>query len=80
MLWDLRAELEGGHRHSIHLWGGMNTYMPSVRDINYLPEMTITDFLDTCNKSVPVYILRDYRWRLLSIVLPNYIYGLWFRP
>jgi hypothetical protein len=80
MLWDLRTQLEGGHRHVIHLWGVMNTYMPRVRDINHLPEMTVTDFVDTCNKSVPVYIIKDNQWCLLSIVLHNYIYRRWFRP
>ncbi|POR34223.1 Uncharacterized protein TPAR_05552 [Tolypocladium paradoxum] len=40
----------------------------------------MSDFLDTCNKSVPVYIpVCDY-WPLLVQVLHNYIYRRWFRP
>lgn len=80
ILWDFRTALEAGHRHDIHLRGVMLTYMPSVRDVNRLPEMTVSDFLDTCNKSVPIYIRRGPQWRLLSTVLHNYIYRRWFRP
>ncbi|PNY26145.1 Uncharacterized protein TCAP_03924 [Tolypocladium capitatum] len=78
ILWYLRTDLEGEHRHSIHFY--MHTYTPSVRDINRLPEMSISDFLDTCNKSVPVYIPPFDQRLLLSQVLHNYIYRRWFRP
>ncbi|OIW35668.1 hypothetical protein CONLIGDRAFT_639926 [Coniochaeta ligniaria NRRL 30616] len=35
---------------------------------------------DLCNKSVPLYVLTDYRWKLLGITLHNYINRRWFRP
>ncbi|KAI0008462.1 hypothetical protein F4779DRAFT_586939 [Xylariaceae sp. FL0662B] len=80
ILWLLRTELEGDHRHKIHLGAIRLHYLPSVRDVDHLPEMDILEFLDTCNKSVPVYILRGPQWRLFGQVLHNYIYRRWFRP
>ncbi|KAK1770047.1 hypothetical protein QBC33DRAFT_310357 [Phialemonium atrogriseum] len=41
--------------------------------------MEISEFLDTCNKLVPVYIL-PLRNRALVTVRHNYIYRRWFRP
>ncbi|KAK3933937.1 hypothetical protein QBC46DRAFT_300566 [Diplogelasinospora grovesii] len=42
--------------------------------------MKLEDFEDTCNKSVPVYILMNEQWLLVNTVLYNYIYRRWFRP
>ncbi|KAI1137128.1 hypothetical protein F5Y05DRAFT_419618 [Hypoxylon sp. FL0543] len=80
ILWLLRTGLEGGHRHEIHLYAIRLHYLPSVRDIDHLPEMDSRDVFDACNKSVPVYILRTSQWRLFGQVLHNYIYRRWFRP
>src|SRR5687768_1154115 len=82
LLWTIRTGLEGHHRHMIHLYAVILLYRPLIQhlDTQPLPEMSITDFLDTCNKSVPVYILLGQKANLLTIVLHNYIYRRWFRP
>lgn len=80
LLWDWRTSLEGGHRHITHLHAVQIAYRPSVQDINCLPEMDTHEFFDTCNKSVPVYLLTIPQRRLLATVLHNYIYRRWFRP
>ncbi|KAH9902100.1 hypothetical protein F4778DRAFT_770881 [Xylariomycetidae sp. FL2044] len=45
-----------------------------------LREMSLMDLHDTCNKSVPVYILAGFKPLILRMVLHNYIYRRWFRP
>ncbi|KAI1318284.1 hypothetical protein F5Y16DRAFT_414462 [Xylariaceae sp. FL0255] len=42
--------------------------------------MDLIDFHDTCNKTVPIYILAGKSALLLNTVLHNYIYRKWFRP
>ncbi|KAI1395483.1 hypothetical protein F4819DRAFT_505556 [Hypoxylon fuscum] len=78
VLWAARTEMEALHRVLIHRYGMLN-YYPSARDVDRLPEMNIIDFCDTCNKSVPIYILPGDCY-LPRIVLHNYVYRRWFRP
>lgn len=75
-----RSEEEGAHRHFMYLYATGNIYYPSVLHIDRLPRMSGRDFCDTCNKSVPVYILPDPKTALLKMVLHNYVYRRWFRP
>ncbi|KAH8893872.1 hypothetical protein GQ53DRAFT_745307 [Thozetella sp. PMI_491] len=79
-LWDLRSDAEGDHRYATYRYAVQLTYMPSVLHIDHLPEMSATDFVDTCNKSVPIYLTPSRNARLLRMVLHNYIYRRWFRP
>lgn len=80
-LFILRSAAEGAHRHEICLRGVKSMHKPSTLDpTNNPPNMTTNDFRDTCNKSVPLYIIQATRFTLLSIVLHNYIYRRWFRP
>lgn len=78
-LWNNRHRDEYGHRFSIWRRAIDCTYMPTALDDN-LPEMDAADFLDTCNKSFPFYIMPDMRCYVLRIVMHNYIYRRWFRP
>ncbi|GAB1316349.1 hypothetical protein MFIFM68171_06559 [Madurella fahalii] len=80
VLWLLRVWSEGAHRHLIHLRGVTLTYQPSVQNINHLPEMDVQHFKDTCNKTVPFYILANEQCQLVFMVLHNYIYRRWLRP
>jgi hypothetical protein len=78
-LWFCRTAAKRSHRHLLFLHSVMHDYRPLVRNINHL-KLTLNEFLDTCNKSVPVYILRRPRVRLLRTVLYNYIHRQWFCP
>lgn len=82
LLWLFRTSDEGNHRYTIHHRAIMYTYKPSVRDAaaNCLPTIPELHWLNTCNKSVPVYITPGSKWLLLRMVLHNYIYRRWFRP
>ncbi len=77
-LW--RTGKEASHRHFTHLYAIQLTYMPSVLNIDQFPAMSVTDFIDTCNKSVPIYIIPSPNGLLLRMVLHNFIYRRWFRP
>jgi hypothetical protein len=55
-LWFLRSTIESCHREITWRRAGYHVYQPSALDDN-LPELSAADFSDTCNKSVPVYIL-----------------------
>jgi hypothetical protein len=80
-LFILRSAEEGSHRHAIFVRAVKLMYEPSTLDpTNNPPNMTTDDFRDTCNKSVPVYIIQDIHSTLLRTVLHNYIYRRWFRP
>ncbi|KAL7948571.1 hypothetical protein V8C42DRAFT_314871 [Trichoderma barbatum] len=82
LLWLLRTDYEERHRNNIRVLATTCTYDPSIRDAsgNCLPDILDYQWLDICNKSVPLYILPGDRWILLRIVLHNYIYRRWFRP
>ncbi|KAL7954521.1 hypothetical protein V8C34DRAFT_294133 [Trichoderma compactum] len=81
-LWFLRTEHEEHHRWHIRHYAVQYTYRASPRDVaaNCLPDLSDYHWADTCNKSVPVYIVPGQRWLLLRVVLHNYIYRRWFRP
>lgn len=70
---------EVAHRHLIYSRGVRLTYEPCVQHTNDL-ELPISNFYDTCNKSVPLYIIDATCGELLKTVLHNYIYHRWFRP
>ncbi|KAF7561540.1 hypothetical protein G7046_g2600 [Stylonectria norvegica] len=55
-------------------------YHPSIKYMDYLPVMDSREFDDTCNKSVPFYILGAPHWYMVGQVLHNYIYRRWFQP
>ncbi|KAK2612589.1 hypothetical protein QQS21_001360 [Conoideocrella luteorostrata] len=80
LLWYERTDEEGSHRHCIHLHAVMLTYEPSMKNATNLPAMSISQFVDTCNKSIPIYIIPCPKVQILKIVLHNYIYRRWFRP
>ncbi|KAI0157156.1 hypothetical protein GGR52DRAFT_565506 [Hypoxylon sp. FL1284] len=79
-LWLLRTGLEGGHRMCIQRYSVAMPYRPSVKDIDHLPEMEDSDFIDTCSKSVPVYMVPHPQGLAIRQTLHNYIYRRWFRP
>ncbi|KAK4462339.1 hypothetical protein QBC42DRAFT_327019 [Cladorrhinum samala] len=85
-LWLHRDNVESQHRMTIYRQAVDHTYRPSVGEITTgesggLPPISADEFRDTCNKSVPLYILPLGRPRLpLLQVLHNYIYRAWFRP
>ncbi|KAL7948524.1 hypothetical protein V8C42DRAFT_314740 [Trichoderma barbatum] len=82
LLWFLRTEHEGAHRSNIAYPAVIYSYSASARDAaaGCLPDMPKHHWVDTCNKSVPIYIIPSGRWLLLRVVLHNYIYRRWFRP
>ncbi len=80
LLWDMRTTSEGFHRHMIHHHAVQLTYLLSLQKLDSLPDMSFRDFIDTCNKSVPIYIPDSTNSRILHIVLHNYVYRRWFRP
>ncbi|KAI8946362.1 hypothetical protein F4801DRAFT_583518 [Xylaria longipes] len=77
-LWAMRTGAEGGHRAMMYRYGVVRGY--GVKIGNPLREMDLIDMRDTCNKSVPIYILAGKSHLLLNVVLHNYIYRRWFRP
>lgn len=79
LLFKLRSSEEGTHRRLIHRQ--MRTYHceASLR-LDNLPRMSVNDFRETRNKSIPIYIISTPRTLLLSILLHNHIYRKWFRP
>ncbi|PNP58896.1 hypothetical protein THARTR1_01144 [Trichoderma harzianum] len=82
-LWYLRTEREERHRWATRDPAVLYTYTAPVYDAaaaNWLPDLPSYHWLDTCNKSVPVYMLPGERSGLLRVVLHNYIYRRWFRP
>ncbi|KAH8905277.1 hypothetical protein BR93DRAFT_777424 [Coniochaeta sp. PMI_546] len=81
-LWSWRTAEEAGHRTTAWLNAGPLIYEPSIMgtDTATAPKLNVRDFKDVCNKSVPLYVLTDDRWKLLAITLHNYIYRRWFRP
>lgn len=81
MLFEFRTLLECGHREMIYRYATNLIYKPSFRDVDCLPAMDSDEFLDTCNKSVPVYVLKGCQYgTVICTVLHNYIYRRWFRP
>ncbi|KAF4509614.1 hypothetical protein G6O67_003766 [Ophiocordyceps sinensis] len=82
--WASRTDLEGGHRQKIYYAAVKNTYVPSMSaDPRPRPMIAESDFLDTCNKSVPIFILHGdpyQRMALFTTILHIYIYRRWFRP
>lgn len=79
-LWFIRTNMEAYHRHMIHLFGVTLHYRAWLKNINHLPEMTISEVLDTGNKSVALYVPIGPHFSALSQVLHNYIYRRWFQP
>lgn len=80
-LWLLRRAHEERHRCTIWRNVSLYTYHPFV-DAPERQRLTDNDFLNTCNKAVPVYVFNRsccYQ-RLFPIALHNYIYRRWFRP
>ncbi|KAK5992998.1 hypothetical protein PT974_06423 [Cladobotryum mycophilum] len=77
-LWYLRTQLEGHHRFDMYMQGVMRTYTPSIHEAHSLPAMGSYEFITTCNKSVPIYLMKGC-W-LLKGVLHNYVYRRWFKP
>ncbi|KAI1650574.1 uncharacterized protein F4817DRAFT_328150 [Daldinia loculata] len=72
-LWKWRTGMEKSYKNTSYLHSTTLLYSPSLQDIDCLPD--VGDFLDTCNKTVPVYITIDtVKCRLLLTVLHNYIY------
>lgn len=80
ILWLLRTELEGAHRRDTRLYAVNYSYLANLNSADNSLDMTDGDFFDTCNKSVPIYILLGPHWFAVGRVLHNYIYRRWFRP
>ncbi|GAB1312088.1 VPS9 domain-containing protein [Madurella fahalii] len=82
--WNLRVGQEGSHRWLAQMLNVTTTYNPPVDRLDDLPQMSQLDLADTCNKTVPVYVVRQAasgaQWPHLAVVLHNYIYRRWFRP
>ncbi|KAI0192449.1 hypothetical protein F4808DRAFT_475823 [Astrocystis sublimbata] len=77
-LWVLRTAGESQHREEMYRQGVVRAYRMEFG--KPLREMDFPAFIDTCNKSVPIYILRGDSYRSLGVELHNYIYRGWFRP
>lgn len=82
LLWDFRTSEESAHRSMIWRFSEVFYCMPSARDVkaNLPLHLSVDDYYEICNKSVPVYINNCSKWQQVHIVLHNYIYRRWFRP
>ncbi|KAK4044122.1 hypothetical protein C8A01DRAFT_12426 [Parachaetomium inaequale] len=80
----LRGKIENRHRDYLFRqavrWHG-----PPCLGLEDIPGMRIGEIESCCNKTAPIYILPGdstslWDWRLLLVVLHNYLYRTWFRP
>ncbi|KAF7558220.1 hypothetical protein G7Z17_g204 [Cylindrodendrum hubeiense] len=83
-LWRIRTDMEGVHRHLVHLHAVTLSYIASLKaaSAGQIPDMGVADVLDTCNKSVAVYVPFPLRLHCRAIhhAVNNYLYRRWFRP
>ncbi|KPM42071.1 hypothetical protein AK830_g4472 [Neonectria ditissima] len=79
-LWVARTMMEGYHRALTRLFAVTLAYRVPLKVAGQFPPMTVSEVLDTCNKSVALYFVPRRRPTIRLIVLHNYIYRRWFRP
>lgn len=77
-LWKYRTDMERVHRVLIQLHAITLSYTVSLKVVDLFPEMMLRDILDTCNKSLALYIPLRRHCRALHYLVANYMYHWWF--